>query len=78
MESKIRIRKSGKLLSLEDFAIKYCNANPTCGFVYCDIECLTLAMDGDTAGFWYLLDECGSYIWIDPEVYEVVRGDKSD
>jgi hypothetical protein len=76
------VKKTGKLLTLEEFAIQHCKEHPDDVFVYCDIECLAQAieveLDPRGIGDWYLLDECGNYIWIDTEKFEIVRGDKSD
>lgn len=59
-------KKTGKAMSVTKFAIERFKKGEH--IVYSDIECV--ATDGKD---YYVLDECGHYIWVNPDEYEVKK-----
>ena len=60
----ITAKKTGNKMTVEEFAIMKSKEGEH--IVYCDIECV--ARNGDD---YYVLDECGNYVWIDSKLYDV-------
>ena len=60
-------KKDGKTLTEDELALRLYREGVH--IVYCDIEGVAKMMDSDD---YYLLDECGNYVYLDPERFEVM------
>jgi len=67
MKWKILDKQNRKILNEEELALKMYNAGEH--IIYCDLE--GIAVLGDD---YYLIDECGNAVWIDPDKYKVSAG----
>lgn len=69
LKGKMRIidRATNTEISIRDLALKmYKDGIP---IVWCDIECVLMDEDGTA----YILDECGSWAYIDTKAYDVLK-----
>lgn len=64
--AQIKELKTGKILSEDDLALKLYKEGHH--IVYCDLEGTAKLENGD----FFLIDECGNSVWIDPEKFEVI------
>lgn len=65
---KIKDKKTGKIIDEEEFALLLYKEGHH--IVYCDIEGIVKDVEYDD---YYILDECGNYVRIDRERFEVMK-----
>jgi len=68
MTYKITRLSNNKEISIDDMALEIYRSNPKCRLVWCDIE--GIAKIGRV---YYILDECGSWEYIDLKKYKIER-----
>lgn len=68
-KTRIKNKKTGKVLTPEELAIEMNKENEHCALVACDID--GIYCDVEEPGFYVLMDECGNAMYIDSTKYEV-------
>lgn len=66
MNYKITEIKTGNILTEEELALKIYKSGQL--IIYCDIEGIA-----EIDGTYYLLDECGNWVYIDIEKFKIER-----
>ena len=69
--TRIKDKKTEKIMTLSEFALHYIKENQDSGLVYCDIE--SVYEDVESPGDYIIADECGRHEYINKERYEVLR-----
>lgn len=64
---KIKDRATGKIYTPYEWALDRYKAGEH--IIYCDLDCIVT----DDENGRYLLDECGNYLWIDEDKWQVIR-----
>lgn len=65
---RIKDKKTGKIMDVEEFALLLYKEGHQ--IVYCDILGILKDIDDNC---YYILDECGNYVYIDKERFEVIK-----
>lgn len=76
MTLRVYQRKPRKQLTWEQLALELYKDGSH--IIYCDLECVAksvhnLAPSQNAEPDYYLIDECGNQVWIDPAKYEVLE-----
>lgn len=71
MNYKFKEILTGKIYDGYDLAVKLYDepGNTVIAFCCADIECIAKGNNDE----YYILDECGSYLWVDPERFEATE-----
>ena len=67
----LKSRKYGKEISQENLALLLSREGNA--IIYCDLEGVAKLIGSPRKEQYFLVDECGNAVWIDPERFKVIE-----